>query len=119
MKKRWVGRMGFSFFSIPDPYLAGITGGTLAGLAQSCVLWRQVSRPALWVPSTIVASTLGWVAGEFVCVWVYEWAGYHGTNFVAGAAGGAVIGAVSALPLLMMLRHPKPRQEAVLEATHV
>ena len=50
-------------FLVPDPYCAGVSGGTLAGLVQSGILWRQVSRPALWLPATIVSSILGWVAG--------------------------------------------------------
>ena len=110
---KWAGGAHSSLFVPTDPLWAGITGGTLAGVAQSCVLWRQASRPALWAPTTIVASTLGWVAGLYIGFRVWNWAGDLAACFAAGATLGAVIGAASALPLLMMLRHPKPRQEAV------
>jgi hypothetical protein len=93
---------------IPDPYWAGISGGTLAGLAQSCVLGRQVSRPVLWVPATIVSSTLGWVAGTILGLWVYDLCAAESVAYLTGSAvGGAVIGGVSAPILLLMLRHPK------------
>ena len=101
-------------FFIPDPYWAGITGGTLAGLAQSCVLRRQVPRPALWVLTTIVGSTLGWIAGTIVGTWAYDLHAAEGTAYFVGAAsGGGVIGGVSAPMLLWMLRRPKQRRETV------
>jgi hypothetical protein len=110
----WAGCAHGGFFHIPDPFWAGIVGGTLAGVAQSWVLWRQVSRPALWAPTTLVGWTLGWVAGVYIGYWVDARGGSElVTLFAAGAALGAVIGAASALPLSMMLRHPKPRPEAV------
>jgi hypothetical protein len=100
-------------FFVPDPYWAGVAGGTLAGLAQASVLWRQVSRPALWVPAAIVSSTLGWIAGTYIGICVYDsHAGERTAYLAGGAVGGAVIGAVSAPILLAMLRHPKARPEA-------
>ena len=108
----WVGN-AFGFLG-PNEYAAGLAGGTLAGVAQSGVLWRQVSRPALWIPWTIFSSTLGLVTASHVGYSVIasrETAAY--AYYAAGAAGGAVIGAASALPLVAMLRHPKPRHDAV------
>ena len=99
-------------FLVLDPYWAGIVGGTLAGLAQSWFLWRRVSWPALWVPSTIVSSTLGWVAGTYVGLWVFDTRWDVAAYLSGGAAGGAVIGAASAPLLLAIIRHAKPRPEA-------
>ncbi|MGO9260340.1 MAG: hypothetical protein ACLQU1_29140 [Bryobacteraceae bacterium] len=96
---------------VPDPYWAGFAGGTLE-TAQSYVLWRQVSRPALWAPAMVVSSILGWVAGAYTGFWVYDiYAGEAAPYLSGGAVGGAVIGAVSAPALLLVLRKPKHRQE--------
>ncbi|MBZ5624836.1 MAG: hypothetical protein LAQ69_39970 [Acidobacteriia bacterium] len=98
-------------FLAPDPYWAGAVGGSLAGVVQSWILWRRVSRPALWVPASIVSSTFGWVAGAWVGFSVYHSLTETTAYLAAGAAGGAVIGMISAPVLLSMLRHPKQRQE--------
>ncbi|MGA3039984.1 MAG: hypothetical protein ABSF54_04240 [Bryobacteraceae bacterium] len=100
-------------FLVLDPYWAGIVGGTLAGLAQTWVLWRRVSWPALWVPSTIVSSTLGWVAGTYVGLWVFDTRWDAAAYLTGGAAGGAVIGVLSAPLLLAIIRRSQPRPEAV------
>ena len=96
-------------FLILDPFWAGAVGGTLAGLAQFGVLWRRFSWSALWIPSTIAGSTLGWVAGTYAGLWVFDRSSALTAFCAGGAVGGVVIGA-AALPLLLaMLRHPKPR----------
>ena len=100
-------------FLIMDPYWTGIGGGTLAGLVQSWILWRRVSLPALWVPSSIVSSTLGWLAGTYAGLWVFDTRWDVAAYLAAGAAGGAVIGAASAPLLLVMIRQRKLRPEAV------
>jgi hypothetical protein len=108
----WAGRLhADGLFAIPDPYWVFITGGTLSGFTQSCFLWRRVSRPALWVPSMIAGSILGWVVGAQI-------GALFGGDLTAGiltagAVMGVVIGAASTPQLLTMLRHPEPRQEAV------
>jgi hypothetical protein len=113
----WAGNL--HGFLVLDPYWAGIAGGTLAGLAQACVLWRQVSWPALWIPMTIVSWTLGWVAGTYAGLWIFDSCSLLVACFAGGAVGGAIIGAASAPLLLAMLRHPKPRQGrgAMIETT--
>ena len=100
-------------FLIIDPYWTGLVGGTIAGVAQSWILWRRVAWPGLWVPSTIVSSTLGWLAGTYTGLWVFETRFDVVTFLAAGAAGGAVIGVTSAPLLSVMIRQSKPRREAV------
>ena len=107
----WAGHMhSDDFFKLPNFYWIFLTGGALAGLAQSCLLWNRGSRPGLWTPSMAAGSILGFV----LCRWVLLLFGEINSPAVltAGAIIGAVSGAVSTAQLLAMLRHPKPRQEA-------
>jgi hypothetical protein len=109
----WAGHLHEEgLFRFPDPYWVFFTGGPLVGLAQCGLLWRRVSRPALWAPSMIVGSALGWVLALRVSSWFHNSLGDYDL-LVAGAAVGAVIGAASTPQLLTMLRHPVQRQEAV------
>ena len=111
----WAGHMHpAGFFEVPSFYWVFITGGALAGLAQSCLLWKRVSQPALWAPSIIAGSTLGLVAVQYAASSVNAGGGGMDVQILtAGAAMGVVIGAASTPQLLTMLRHPEPRQEAV------
>jgi hypothetical protein len=111
----WAGHPYVDWFvNLDHPLWAGIAGGALAGLAQSCFLWRRASRPALWAPSTIVASTVGWLAPGYLSSWFhFSISSMSVALYVGGAIIGAVIGAASAPQLLTMLRHPEPRQAAV------
>jgi hypothetical protein len=99
-------------FLVMDPFWAGTVGGALAGLAQLCILWRRFSWAALWMPSTIVTSTLGWVAGTYAGLWAVDGFSVLAAYFSGGAVGGAVMGAASAPLLLAMFRHPKPQPGA-------
>jgi hypothetical protein len=100
-------------FLILDPFWAGAVGGTFAGLAQSCFLWRRYAWSALWTPSTLAASTLGWVAGTYAGLWFVDRFSALTASFAGGAVGGAVIGAASAPLLLAMFRHPKAQPGAL------
>jgi hypothetical protein len=106
----WAG-YAHSFF-IMDPYWVGLIGGSLAGFVQCWVLWRRVAWPALWVPSTIVSSTLGWVAGTYAGLWVFDSRWEFAAYLIGGAVGGAVIGATSAPLLWAIVRHSKPQPQA-------
>ncbi len=105
----WAGVI-FSFFGVPDALWAGGIGGALAGILQCWILGRRVSRPMLWLPVSVVASVAGWWAGYYVGMsfsrltdsWLYV---------LAGAAGGVVIGTLSAPGLVWMARHPKAPSE--------
>ena len=103
----WAGE-AHAFFLL-DPFWAGAVGGTLAGCAQYAILRRRFSRSALWIPSTIAASTLGWVAGTYAGLWAVNSFSVLAAYFSGGAVGGAVMGGASAPLLLAMLRHPKPQ----------
>jgi hypothetical protein len=112
----WAGHPYVEFIKVDfaHPLWAFITGGTLSGLTQSCFLWRRVLRPALWALSTLVASTVGWLAPGYVSSWFhFSVSSMSVAFFVGGAIIGAVIGAASTPQLLAMLRHPEPRQAAV------
>ena len=103
----WAGE-AHAFFLL-DPFWAGAVGGTLAGCTQYAILRRRFSRSALWIPSTIAASTLGWVAGTYAGLWAVNSFSVLAAYFSGGAVGGAVMGGASAPLLLAMFRHPKPQ----------
>jgi hypothetical protein len=96
----WAGSDGFS---VLDPLPAGLAGGTFAGLAQSWLLRGQVSKPALWAPTIIIGSTLGWIGATFTGLWVYfQFHSEIAGSMAGGATVGIVIGLVSALVLRWM-----------------
>jgi hypothetical protein len=102
----WAGE-GRDWFLRLHPYWAGAVGGTLAGAAQAWILRRRVARAVLWLPATIVSSTLGWVLGTMAGLWVYESRPESQAYFAGGAAGGAVIGAASAPVLVWLMRQTR------------
>ena len=91
-------------FAGDDPYTPShiarvlVVGGAMAGIMQWFVLRRQVSRAGWWV----LASTAGWAVWGQVAL---------GTIFPLGVAivgGGFVLGGITGLALVWLLRQPIP-----------
>ena len=92
------------YSAIPENFavVAGV-GGAMAGLMQWFVLRRQVSRAGWWV----LASTVGWAVSGTVSGLVdqLEFMGF--LALPVGVAGcGVVLGAVTGLALVWLLRQP-------------
>ena len=82
--------------------LVGTLQGTSVGVAQWCVLRRQVSRPGWWV----LASTVGFVVNFVVGVVRYMAVGVEGGWVVGSVMGGALYGAITGGVLVWLLRQP-------------
>jgi hypothetical protein len=100
----WVTGQWFGLvpFGAPDPYWGGGVGGALAGIVQARAFGSRHRGSALWIPTTILASILGWYGGIRIAVrFNGDWAFWAG-----GATAGVLMGAISAPVLWWMVRKP-------------
>ena len=86
------------------PVVSGAIIGLSAGIAQSLVLLNRFSRVWWWVAANVAAWAAGWSfisladGSDLAIAMVY----------VVGAAGAAVVGVITGIALLGLLRHRTP-----------
>lgn len=90
----WLLGIGFTLAFIPEDvrFLSGFAAGTLLGIAQWLVLYKQVYWSGWW----IVISVVGWTTGII----------YLPGLLLTGAMAGLLTG----IALELLLRNPKPVQ---------
>ncbi len=84
--------------------VSGAIIGLSAGIAQSLVFLNRFSRVWWWVAANVVAWAVGWslislADGSDMSI---------AMAYVVGAAGAAVIGVITGIALLGLVRHPTP-----------
>ncbi len=84
--------------------VSGAIIGLSAGIAQSLVFLNRFSRAWWWVAANVVAWAVGWslislADGSDMSI---------AMAYVVGAAGAAVIGVITGIALLGLVRHPTP-----------
>jgi hypothetical protein len=90
--------------SMAATVVSGAVIGLSAGIAQSLVLLNKVSGAWWWVLANVAAWAAGWSLisladdSDMSIAMVY----------VIGAAGAALIGVITGISLLALLRHPTP-----------
>jgi 4-amino-4-deoxy-L-arabinose transferase-like glycosyltransferase len=84
--------------------IGGALIGLLVGVTQSVTLAERFQNAWWW----IAANTFGWTAGWVVIGLAESSVDSIAMTYLIGSLGAAVVGAITAIALIGLIRHPHP-----------
>lgn len=101
--------LGFSlgFLRTPEPLSIGIAGGAFVGAMQWFMLRHRMHCSVIWLPAMIISSLIGCCVGILAgnSAYIHGLAGVGMAYVIGGAVAGAVIGVLSGMTIVMLMRN--------------